>query len=225
MGVDRGDPVLDDRCGRAAIDRIFSNAEIAVAQILVGIPPLQQQGSRALPATGQVCHVWRELAQVAWNEGASFTILLGDDVRLLSPDWASEIKREFRELHASAFQHDEAATSPRGSRTLHKHGGAAVSRLEGIEGPVGFGVVCFKDDRSPGFPGFPVLHRTHREIFPEIIPTAFVNQDADPWIFQVLQHNRCVRTARSGRARVLRSICVCVPYLALGVGSVLSMGW
>lgn len=117
-------------------------------------------------------------------------MLLGDDVRLLSRDWTSEIEREFRELHAAAFNyhHNKEGETPQPPReSLHQHGGTADPLI--VEGtgapPVGFGVVCFNDASSPGFPGFPVLHRTHRAIFPEIIPAAFVNQDADPWIFEV----------------------------------------
>lgn len=119
---------------------------------------------------GQVCRVWRKLAQEAFQQGAEYTVLLGDDVRLLSPGWMGQIQDEFKLLQRELSSQTSAATIGR----------PFVDLL-----PLGFGVVCFTDELSPGFPGFPVLHRTHGEIFPEIFPEKFVNQDADPWIFEV----------------------------------------
>lgn len=125
----------------------------------------------AAPTEGQVCRVWRELAQDALKQGAEYTVLLGDDVRLLSPGWMTAIQYDFEAMHAEVFDR-------RGVR-------------EDVP-PVGFGVVSFTDKRSPGFPGFPVLHRTHYEIFPDIFPGIFINQDADPWIFEVMFPLRCL---------------------------------
>jgi glycosyltransferase involved in cell wall biosynthesis len=55
-------------------------------------------------------------------------------------------------------------------------------------GTVKFGCVCFDDLNFPGFPTFPVLSRTHFEIFGAdgIFPqNVFKNQDADPFLFQI----------------------------------------
>ena len=51
--------------------------------------------------------------------------------------------------------------------------------------PFGFGCVALNDMSSPGFPTFPVVHRTHINIFKGFCRPFFYNQDADPWVFQV----------------------------------------
>ncbi|CAM9181940.1 unnamed protein product, partial [Hapterophycus canaliculatus] len=179
LGIDEGDVVLDTAEGKATFAQVFQD-KLDFQIIRVATIPIPQQfdGNLAsyrptrllsLPAArdphkGQVCRVWRELAQEALKQGTEYTVLLGDDVRLLSLGWMTTIQREFEEMQAEGFE----------------RGGIA----EDVP-PVGFGVVSFNDKRSPGFPGFPVLHRTHYEIFPDIFPEIFVNQDADPWIFEV----------------------------------------
>ncbi len=83
-------------------------------------------------------------------------MLLGDDVRLLTPGWPDAVMDAFE-------------------------GVAADTGL-----PLGFACVAFADNYFPGFPTFPVLHRTHGAVFgPAVLPPAFVNQDADPFLFQV----------------------------------------
>jgi hypothetical protein len=54
--------------------------------------------------------------------------------------------------------------------------------------PLGFGCISLQDRGSPSFPTFPVLHKTHFEIFPELFPEIFVNQDADPFLFEIYRH-------------------------------------
>ncbi|CAJ0747015.1 12919_t:CDS:2 [Entrophospora sp. SA101] len=49
----------------------------------------------------------------------------------------------------------------------------------------GVGCVCLKDNTSPNFPTFPVVHRKHIELFGEIFPKEFVNQDADPYLYEL----------------------------------------
>lgn len=52
--------------------------------------------------------------------------------------------------------------------------------------PPGFGCIAFTDVSFPGMPTFPVIHRTHMDIFGgEVIPAAFLNQDGDPFLFQL----------------------------------------
>ncbi|KAF8311705.1 glycosyltransferase family 2 protein [Clavulina sp. PMI_390] len=52
--------------------------------------------------------------------------------------------------------------------------------------PHGIGCVAFTDCSFPGMPTFPVLHRTHMDIFQgEVIPPIFINQDGDPFLFQL----------------------------------------
>ena len=177
FGVDTGDPLLDITkndprdCREDVIARVFEDEAIAWERIICEVeapskrPEHGTLSDAPLPAKGQVCRVWRELTKTAFGQGVSYAVLVGDDVRFLSAGWTSEIKAEFSALHREAFTPFGAAS-------------ASI--------PEGFGVLCFTDVGSPGFPGFPVLHRTHLDIFGEIFPAAFINQDADPWIFQVL---------------------------------------
>jgi hypothetical protein len=95
---------------------------------------------------GAVCRIWADLTAQAFASGATLAVLLGDDVVLDSPGWAPAVWAAFH----------------------------AIAADTGL--PLGFACVAFADDCFPGFPTFPVLHRTHREVFPDIIPASFVNQ-------------------------------------------------
>ena len=55
----------------------------------------------------------------------------------------------------------------------------------------GVGVVALKDLTSPGMPTFPVVNRTHVEVFNGFCPKNFINQDADPWVFAVYRRFNC----------------------------------
>jgi glycosyltransferase involved in cell wall biosynthesis len=58
--------------------------------------------------------------------------------------------------------------------------------------PFGIGCVAFKDESFPGMPTFPVVHRRHMEIFSgEVVPEVFVNQDGDPWLYQLYRRWGC----------------------------------
>jgi nucleoside-diphosphate-sugar epimerase/glycosyltransferase involved in cell wall biosynthesis len=104
---------------------------------------------------GHVCTLWRHCAREAWKDGCDYFILLGDDVELEDEGWMRKVHQEFLK-----FERDSA--------------------------PPGFGCVALTDTTFPGMPTFPVLHRTHMDIFNgEILPGAFVNQDGDPFLFQL----------------------------------------
>ncbi|PCH41547.1 glycosyltransferase family 2 protein [Wolfiporia cocos MD-104 SS10] len=65
-----------------------------------------------------------------------------------------------------------------------------VATDEGV--PFGFGCVAFTDTSFPGMPTFPILHRTHLDIFGgEVIPDCFINQDGDPFLFQLYRRFGC----------------------------------
>ena len=104
---------------------------------------------------GHVCSLWRECAKRAWNDGCHYMTLLGDDTELLDEGWLRDITNEFLRLSS-----ENAA-------------------------PLGFGCVAFTDISFPGMPTFPVLHRTHMEIFGKVVPDCFINQDGDPYLFQL----------------------------------------
>lgn len=105
---------------------------------------------------GNICRIWSDLAAEAFSSGDDFVVLLGDDIVLESPGWADAVHDAFRCI-------------------------AEDKRL-----PFGFGCVAMADTAFPGFPTFPVLHRTHADVFSgRIFPTTFKNQDADPFLFQL----------------------------------------
>jgi hypothetical protein len=106
---------------------------------------------------GRVCAIWRHLAQRAHDDGSTLMVLFGDDVVIDTPGWLSRVLSGFDAVHA-------------------RHPAL----------PWGFGCVALHDVTHPGFPTFPVIHRTHMEIFEgEIFSDRFYNQDADPFLFEV----------------------------------------
>ena len=65
--------------------------------------------------------------------------------------------------------------------------------------PPFFGAVITDDLSFPGFPTFPVIGKTHADIFPGVIPAHFVNQNADPFIHQLYWRFGAVRFAAGAR--------------------------
>lgn len=115
---------------------------------------------------GSICRIWAELASSASTaeQAADYYVLLGDDVELITIGWPDLIADAFAQL-------------------------AATSNF-----PFGFGCVAFHDLAFPGFPTFPVLHKTHFAVFgPTIFPAHFVNQDADPFVFEVYFRHKQAR--------------------------------
>jgi glycosyltransferase involved in cell wall biosynthesis len=104
----------------------------------------------------RICHVWHEMATKAWKEGASWVMLLGDDVRIQSPTHYRAIYRAFLDIERE------------------------------LGCPFGFGCPWFNDVTFAGFPTFPVVGREHLNIFKGLIPShrmdCFVNQDLDPYL-------------------------------------------
>ncbi|KAJ3777051.1 NAD-dependent epimerase/dehydratase [Lentinula raphanica] len=112
---------------------------------------------------GYICELWRDCARKAWGDGCDYFVLLGDDVTLKDEGWMRDIHAEFLRMA--------------GGRT-------------GI--PTGLGCVAFTDVTFPGMPTFPVVHRTHMDIFNgEVVPSVFINQDGDPFLFQLYRRWAC----------------------------------
>jgi GT2 family glycosyltransferase len=107
---------------------------------------------------GQICTYWRILADAAVKEGCDFFGLLGDDVEIHTGDWVDEVVKDFEDLHRDLGLPDEL---------------------------FGFGCIALNDRQAPGFPTFPILHRVHYALNGELFGKEFVNQDADPFIFQL----------------------------------------
>ena len=111
---------------------------------------------------GHVCKLWRASARLAWENGCDYCVLMGDDVELLDEGWMRDTVSEFQSI-------------------------AARERV-----PSNFGCVVFTDTSFPGMPTFPILHRTHLDIFDgEVIPDHFINQDGDPFIYQLYRRWGC----------------------------------
>ncbi|TBU27690.1 NAD-dependent epimerase/dehydratase [Dichomitus squalens] len=111
---------------------------------------------------GHVCALWRDCARRAFDDKCDYYVLMGDDVVLQDANWMSVIHRKFSELAAA----------------------------ESV--PHGVGCVAFTDTSFPGFPTFPVVHRTHLEIFGgDVIPDGFTNQDGDPFLYQLYRRWGC----------------------------------
>ena len=111
---------------------------------------------------GHVCSIWRQCAERAWAEQCDYFVLMGDDVVLHGPDWMRDVHHEFQRLADS--QHV----------------------------PFGYGCVAFTDLSFPGMPTFPVVHRTHMDIFSgTVVPEVFINQDGDPFLFQLYRRWGC----------------------------------
>jgi glycosyltransferase involved in cell wall biosynthesis/LPS sulfotransferase NodH len=102
---------------------------------------------------GKLCKIWNELGRQAILQGCDFMVLLGDDVILLNNGWKTGIEKEFRAL-------------------------SLETNL-----PFGIGCIAFRDVCYPGFPTFPVIHRSHVELFSRILPHEFINQGGDPYLF------------------------------------------
>lgn len=105
---------------------------------------------------GHVCALWRESAERAWRDGCDYLVLMGDGVELLDEGWMRNVHSEF----------------------------ASIATAEDVTH--GIGCVAFTDTTFPGMPTFPVIHRTHMDIFNgKVIPDIFINQGGDPYLFQL----------------------------------------
>ena len=111
---------------------------------------------------GHVCKLWKDCARRAFEDECDYMVLLGDDVELQDEGWMRDAHAEFIRLCSNS--------------------GA----------PFGFGCVAFMDITFPGMPTFPIIHKTHMKIFEgEVIPNVFINQDGDPFLFQLYRRWGC----------------------------------
>ncbi|KZV68800.1 glycosyltransferase family 2 protein [Peniophora sp. CONT] len=112
---------------------------------------------------GHVCELWRLLARRAMRE-CDYLVLMGDDVELLDEGWMRQAHNEF----------------------------VSFSGERGV--PPGFGCVAFTDVSFPGMPTFPIISALHMRIFDGlVVPSIFVNQDGDPFLYQLYRRWGCSR--------------------------------
>jgi len=81
---------------------------------------------------------------------------MGDDVMLLDEGWMQKCHSTF----------------------------SSLSESSGIS----FGLACvaFTNVTFPGMPTFPIIHKSHMEVFGgHVVPDVFINQDGDPFLFQL----------------------------------------
>ncbi|KAG5191348.1 nucleotide-diphospho-sugar transferase [Tribonema minus] len=164
VGVDHGDWFSTGE-GHAAIHESFAESEDG--------PELDHEIMIFNCAPGQICRIWRKLADYAYhhdnqarNGAPTFTVLLGDDVRISTPAWLSRAERHYKDIAADVF------TSKRDQQQFF-----------------GFGCVAFTDSSCKNFPSFPILHRLHWQMNGNtILPDEFINQDADPFLFQTMSY-------------------------------------
>ncbi|KAG5178324.1 nucleotide-diphospho-sugar transferase [Tribonema minus] len=157
LGVDSND-WFSTQEGQAAIHESFAISDG---------PGLDHEVRVFSDKPGQICSIWRELADHAYrHDNQDFTVLLGDDVRIATPDWLRRAAHHYKHLAAKIFtsKHDQQRF-------------------------FGFGCVAFTDTSCRNFPSFPILHRLHWQMNGgAILPDAFVNQDADPFLYQTYAH-------------------------------------
>ncbi|KAG6331710.1 hypothetical protein ID866_7378 [Astraeus odoratus] len=111
---------------------------------------------------GHICSIWRRCAKQAWKDDCDYFVLMGDDVVLKDEGWMREAHAVFTDM----------------------------SRRQQV--PFGIGCVAFTDVTFPGMPTFPIIHRTHMDIFDgDIIPDNFINQDGDPFLYQLYRRWNC----------------------------------
>ncbi|KAI0067649.1 glycosyltransferase family 2 protein [Artomyces pyxidatus] len=113
---------------------------------------------------GHVCRLWAASARKAWEDACDYFVLLGDDVQLHDEGWMRDTVAAFADL------------------ALEK------------SVPEGFGCVTFTDVSFPGMPTFPIVSRVHMNIFEgKVVPASFINQDGDPFLFQLYRRWSCSR--------------------------------
>jgi glycosyltransferase involved in cell wall biosynthesis len=120
-----------------------------------------------------ICSIWDEMTCIAWENGADWVVLLGDDIELDCTFHYRAFYRSFLDI---------------------------ANRLNV---PFGFGCPWWNDQTFPGFASFPCVGKAHKEIFGGLIPAhrreCFVNQDLDPYLHQLylkFQAAPCVKDAR-----------------------------
>mmetsp|Transcript_5515 Transcript_5515/g.16851 ORF Transcript_5515/g.16851 Transcript_5515/m.16851 type:complete len:1085 (-) Transcript_5515:135-3389(-) len=180
VGVDDDDEPLLGGGVQQAIENVRDTPAVrALLQGFDEVAPAIDVRLRVFPVNaagqvrrGEVCRLWDALACDAFEAGCDYAVLLGDDVVLqCEPGWIARVDASFEEV------------------------------AERLQVRKGFGCVCLRDECFPGFPTFPVIGRTHYEIFGQVVPAVFVNQDFDPFLYQVYRRWNACAFARDSHMR------------------------
>ncbi|KAG9314952.1 hypothetical protein JVU11DRAFT_4061 [Chiua virens] len=109
-----------------------------------------------------VCAIWREVARHAWKEGCDYFVLLENDAVLRHEGWIRDAHAEFARI------------------------------AQRTDAPHGFGCVVFTDAGYPAMSAFPIIHRTHLDIFQgDIIPDISNGHDRNAFLHQLYGHWDC----------------------------------
>jgi hypothetical protein len=124
----------------------------------------------------RISQYWKVMAQQAVYENGGFFVMLGDDVVIHDITWIQQVLQTFDEISVDLKLPPELS---------------------------GFGCVSLKDLQASGFPTFPVIHKLHFQLNKELFSDSFVNQDADPFLFQLYRRWSAARftTARITNSR------------------------
>ena len=156
VGLDDDDPLLGVGC--AGRSRLLALLRQRVAWLgdAAGERAVTAMSLSAFPP-GAICAYWDAMAKEARRLKCTHFLLLGDDVEIKTPGWMTAVTAAFAQL----------------------------AQRSGL--PLGFGCVAFTDTSFPGFPTFPIVTAVHMDILGGDLlpPGAFVNQDADPFLFQL----------------------------------------
>lgn len=125
-------------------------------------------------APSRPANIWNmvnQLVKAAYDDSCDYYIVLGDDVTITCSKgrshWFDHVQRAFQKI---ATRNDL---------------------------PLGFGCVALNDVTSPGFPTFPVVHRRHvKSMGIAFCPSIFINQDADPFVFEIYRPWNAARILR-----------------------------
>jgi len=159
--IDEDDEVYNNEDGNNLIRTSFNPIETSIQRrVAVG---------RVVP----ICRMANSLAELAYNDGCDFFVLLGDDVCITT-------------IGEPLFMQTVVEHFQRRSLTMNQ-------TLEETDMKHDFGCVALNDVSFPGFPTFPIVGRTHLKIFnKKYFPDEFVNQDGDSWIWEVYRpFNAC----------------------------------
>ena len=155
-------------------DEIYDNRKTVKALVKHfknKVPFVSVKPIRLVGLSQRIAHIWNHLVSIAYEDGNEYFCVLSDDSLLLSKGWLHSL---IQALKRNPFMSN-------------------------------FGTVAFFEQHKrlkPGtFPTFPVIHKTHLDIFgsQEMIHPHFANSFADPYIsdlYVVFESSRIVEVAK-----------------------------
>lgn len=140
-----------------------------------------------------VRHAWVTIALQAVSQGASAFVLYGNDI-VLETSWAELLIDVWASFDSIA---DRQLSPPptAGTKAPTESSDAADDARQKL-----WGCVVLRDRQAPGWPCFPVIGNAHMLAFGEVLPKEFVNQEIDPFLFEL--YRRLGLTAVTDRIHI-----------------------